>query len=62
MLNVIRKGGQKDTVPIARWVLPYIRRYLVVRNDRYPGAEDEISLFVSLQNGKAKRLTSDAIE
>ena len=62
MLNVVRKGGQKDAVPIARWVLPYIKNYLTVRNDRYPGAEDEIALFVSLQNGKAKRLTSGAIE
>ena len=62
MLNVVRKGGQKDAVPIARWVLPYIKNYLAVRNDRYPGAEDEIALFASLQNGKAKRLTSGAIE
>ena len=49
-------------MPIARWVLPYIKNYLAVRNDRYPGAEEEIALFVSLQNGKAKRLTSGAIE
>lgn len=25
MLDVIRKGGQKDSVPIADWTIPYLK-------------------------------------
>lgn len=35
MLSDTRKGGQRDTIPIAHWVLPYIQDYIDIRQQRY---------------------------
>lgn len=62
MLSVTRKGGQRDAVPIARWVVPYLVDYLEVRSKRYNPTEDQKALFLTTYRGKAKRITSNAIE
>lgn len=35
MLSDTRKGGQRDIIPIAHWVLPYIQDYIDIRQQRY---------------------------
>ena len=62
LLSVTRKGGQRDSVPIAEWVLPYVKQYLNIRKDRYHPTDEETALFLTLYRGKAKRITSNAIE
>lgn len=34
-LDLTRKGGQKDSIPVASWTLPYISAYAEVRTKRY---------------------------
>lgn len=62
MLNVTRKGGQRDAVPISRWVLPYLKQYVDIRNERYNPSEKEKALFLTEYRKHAKRITSNAIE
>lgn len=61
-LDVTRKGGQHDTVPIARWTLPYIQAYLNVRKDKYKPDKSQKALFLINYRGKATRLTANGIE
>lgn len=61
-LDVIRKGGQRDSVPIADWTLPYLNSYLDVRQDRYHASENDKALFLTNYHHQVKRMTSNAIE
>lgn len=62
MLSVTRKGGQRDSVPIANWVMPYLKDYVAIRKERYKPADNEKALFLTSYRGHAKRITSNAIE
>lgn len=62
MLNVIRKGGQEDAVPISEWVLPFLENYLAIRSKRYQPEDNQKALFLTRYRGEAKRITSNAIE
>lgn len=62
MLSVTRKGGQMDAVPIAQWVMPYVEEYVAIRKQRYSPDKNEKALFLTFYRGKAKRITSNAIE
>lgn len=62
MLNVTRKGGQRDAVPISRWVLPYLQQYVDIRKSRYNPSNNEKALFLTEYRKQAKRITSNAIE
>lgn len=62
MLNVTRKGGQRDAVPISRWVLPYLNQYVDIRKSRYNPSNNEKALFLTEYRKQAKRITSNAIE
>lgn len=61
-LDVMRKGGQKDTVPIAQWALPYLSDYLEIRKNRYQPEENEKALFLARTRGKINRIASNSIE
>lgn len=61
-ITVIRKGGQKDTVPIAPWGKPFLQNYLKIRKSHYKPSENENSLFLTRYRGQAKRITNFAIE
>ena len=43
VLDVTRKGGQKDSVPIAEWTLSYIKQYKDIRTDRYMADQKPVS-------------------
>ncbi|MHC9532659.1 tyrosine recombinase XerS [Dellaglioa sp. L3N] len=61
-ITVIRKGGKKDTVPIAPWVIPYLVKYLEVRAINYKTDKSEKALFCSSYRGIGKRIESGTIE
>lgn len=61
-LDVLRKGGQKDTVPIAEWALPYLSEYLKIREQRYNPQENEKALFLATTRGKTSRISSNSVE
>lgn len=62
MLDVIRKGGKRDSVPIAPWTLPYIISYLKVRQDKYNPQKDQKAFFVTQYHGSVRRITYNSIE
>lgn len=61
-LDVTRKGGQKDSVPIAEWTLKYIKEYKSIRNSRYSADPKQTALFLTRWHNKTKRITTNAIE
>lgn len=61
LVDLLRKGGAWDTVPIATWTIPYIQSYLDIRKQRYNATEDDKALFLAEYNGKIKRITGDSI-
>lgn len=62
VLDVTRKGGQKDSVPIAEWTLPYIKRYKGIRNERYHADSKQVAFFLTQWHGQTRRITTNAIE
>lgn len=62
LLDVVRKGGQKDAVPIAPWAVEYIQNYLNIRAQRYHALKKDTALFLTLYHGATRRMTANAIE
>ncbi len=62
LLDVVRKGGQKDSVPIAPWAIQYIKNYLRIRAKRYHALKKDTALFLTVYHGKTRRMTANAIE
>ncbi|KRL63611.1 tyrosine recombinase XerS [Lactobacillus psittaci] len=61
-LDVTRKGGQRDSVPIAPWTLPYLKAYAQIRKNRYRVDDKEKAFFLSLYHKKTSRITPNGIE
>lgn len=61
-LDVTRKGGQRDSVPIAQWTLNYISDYKKVRRKRYMASKKETAFFLTRWHHQTKRITTNAIE
>ena len=62
-VEVTRKGGKKDHVNIAPYVMPYILLYLETRAGRYIDSRDTtLPLFLSIQTGAPQRLKGAGIE
>ncbi|MCH3904366.1 MAG: tyrosine recombinase XerS [Lactobacillus sp.] len=61
-LDVTRKGGQRDSVPIALWTLPYVENYLEIRAKRYQAKKADHALFLTRWHDQTRRITSHAIE
>ena len=62
MLDVIRKGGMRDAVPIAPWVMPYIQDYVAIRKNRYNPPKDQHAFFLTQYHGTVRRITYNSIE
>ncbi|GET05441.1 tyrosine recombinase XerS [Ligilactobacillus agilis] len=60
-LTVVRKGGERDAVPIAPWTLPYLNDYVQNRETLYPNVDKEQALFVAGKS-KVNRISTAAIE
>ena len=63
-VEVTRKGGKKDHVNIAPYVMPYILLYLETRAGRYKvdSRDTTLPLFLSIQTGAPQRLKGAGIE
>ncbi|MGY5340536.1 tyrosine recombinase XerS [Levilactobacillus spicheri] len=61
-IGVIRKGGQRDTVPIAPWTMPYIQAYVDQRTALYHAAPGDRALFLTIYRGQASRMQANTIE
>lgn len=61
-VTVRRKGGKWDSVPIARWVLPYIASYIRIRRPRYQATTDTPALFLTKGTDGPHRITSATVE
>lgn len=62
MLDVIRKGGKRDSVPIAPWTLPYVHQYAQIRKERYHVPKEQKAFFVTEYHGQIRRITYNSIE
>lgn len=61
-IGVVRKGGQRDTVPIAPWTLPYIQTYVTQRQQLYHATSGDRALFLTIYRGQASRMQANSIE
>lgn len=61
-LDVTRKGGQRDSVPIAEWTLGYISDYKKIRRERYQASKKETAFFLTRWHDQTRRITTNAIE
>lgn len=62
LLDVTRKGGQRDSVPIAPWALKYLQDYLQVRSQRYHAVKKDTALFLTVYHHQTRRMTANSIE
>lgn len=62
-LDVVRKGGQRDSVPIAHWTIKYLREYVgsIEDEDKYVG-RPLFTTFRKGRDGKPNRITIRTIE
>ena len=61
-LDVTRKGGWRDTVPIAPWTLPHIKAYAEIRKNRYHADKKMRAFFLTHYHAQTRRMTTNAIE
>lgn len=62
ILDVTRKGGQRDSVPIAEWTIDYIRDYQEIRKKRYFADDKERAFFLTRWHDQTRRITTNSIE
>ncbi|MDF7638898.1 tyrosine recombinase XerS [Lactobacillus sp. ESL0791] len=61
-LDVTRKGGQRDSVPIAEWTLDYLIDYKKIRKERYKASQKENAFFLTNWHEQTRQITTNAIE
>ena len=62
MLDVTRKGGQRDAVPIAPWTMKYLKDYKEIRAERYHALKKDVAFFLTRYHGETRRITANSIE
>lgn len=62
LLDVTRKGGQRDSVPIAPWAISYLQTYQLIRAQRYHALKKDTALFLTFYHQQTRRMTANAIE
>ncbi|MDV3519047.1 tyrosine recombinase XerS [Lentilactobacillus otakiensis] len=61
-ITVRRKGGKRDSVPIAGWVLTYLADYLKIRKQRYSASKDTPALFLTKGATAPRRISTATVE
>ncbi|KRK89806.1 tyrosine recombinase XerS [Lentilactobacillus sunkii] len=61
-ISVRRKGGKRDLVPIAAWVIPYLTQYLEIRKSRYMANKDTPALFLTKGASQPRRISTATVE
>lgn len=62
LLDVTRKGGQRDSVPIAPWAITYLQQYQAIRAQRYHALKKDTAFFLTLYHQQTRQMTANAIE
>lgn len=62
VLDVTRKGGQRDSVPIAEWTIDYLIEYKKIRSQRYQADKKMTAFFLTRWHNQTRRITTNAIE
>ncbi|MDR1605768.1 MAG: tyrosine recombinase XerS [Streptococcaceae bacterium] len=62
VVDVLRKGGKRDSVNIAGFAKPYLANYLSIRDKRYPTTKRDTGLFLTTYKGQANRIDHSSIE
>lgn len=62
VIEVIRKGGKRDSVNVAGFAQPYLENYLAIRQQRYKADKRDTALFLSEYRGKPNRIDGSSIE
>lgn len=45
VIEVIRKGGKRDSVNVAGFAKPYLEAYLAIRKNRYKAEKQDLAFF-----------------
>lgn len=61
-VEVIRKGGKRDSVNIAPFASSYLQNYVNIRTGRYQTETTDTALFLSLYRGAPRRLDASSVE
>ncbi|GEP22752.1 tyrosine recombinase XerS [Lentilactobacillus diolivorans] len=61
-VSVQRKGGKRDSVPIANWVMPYIEPYLAIRKQHYHATKVTPALFLTKGADQPRRISTATVE
>lgn len=62
VIDVIRKGGKRDSVNIAGFAKPYLENYLSIRQPRYKAEKQDVAFFLSEYRGVPNRMDASSIE
>lgn len=62
VIDVIRKGGKRDSVNIAGFAKPYLENYLSIRQARYKAEKQDVAFFLSEYRGVPNRMDASSIE
>lgn len=62
MIEVIRKGGKRDSVHVASFAQPYLEAYLAIRQQRYKADKTDTTLFLTEYAGKVNRIEASSVE
>ena len=62
VIDVIRKGGKRDSVNVAAFAKPYLENYLSIRSQRYQTEKTDTALFLTLYRGIPNRIDASSVE
>ncbi|MDR1012976.1 MAG: tyrosine recombinase XerS [Lactobacillales bacterium] len=61
-VEVLRKGGKRDSVNIASFAIAYLKQYLIVRKTKYRAKKLDKALFLTSYKGKVNRIDAASVE
>lgn len=62
IIEVIRKGGKRDSVNVAGFAKGYLESYLAVRQRRYKAEKQDLAFFLTEYRGVPNRMDASSIE
>jgi len=61
-IDILRKGGKKDSVLVAKFGLNFLEAYMNIRKERYQPEKNQKALFLSQYRGQANRIDTSSVE
>ena len=62
VIDIIRKGGKRDSVNVASFARPYLTQYLNIRKTRYKAEKSDLALFLTEYRGIPNRIDASSVE